>query len=73
MTKNKKLKQGYESSIRKNISSGMLQKYGRFEDLKESFMTAYPIAGEERGVYNEICADATSGKKNKKMEAREKK
>ena len=47
MTKNKKLKQGYESSIRKNISSGMLQKYSRFEDLKESFMTAYPIAGEE--------------------------
>ena len=46
MTKNKKLKQGYESSIRKNISTGMLQKYGRFEDLKESFMTAYPIAGE---------------------------
>ena len=33
MTKNKKLKQGYESSIRKNISSGMLRKHGRFEDL----------------------------------------
>ena len=25
----------------------MLQKYGRFEDLKESFMTTYPIEGEE--------------------------
>ena len=41
------MKQGYESSIRKNMSSGMLRKYGRFEDLKESFMTAYPVAGEE--------------------------
>ena len=40
MTKNKKLKEGYESSIRKNISSGMLRKHGRFEDLKESFRTA---------------------------------
>ena len=47
MTKNKKLKQGYETPICKNISSGMLQKYGRFEDLKETFMNAYPIEGEE--------------------------
>ena len=47
MTKNKKLKQGYETFIRKNISSGMLQQYGRFEDLRETFMNAYPIEGEE--------------------------
>merc|ERR1712218_433338 len=35
MTKNKKLKQGFEASIRKNIASGMLVKYVRFEDLKK--------------------------------------
>ena len=47
MTKNKKLKEGYEAAIRKNIASGMLVKYGRFEDLKEIFMNAYPIEGRE--------------------------
>ena len=25
----------------------MVQKYGRFEDLRETFMNAYPIEGEE--------------------------
>ena len=41
------MKQGYEASIRKNIASGMLVKYGRFEDLKETFMNAHPIEGQE--------------------------
>ena len=46
-TKNKKLKGGYEESIHKNISSGMLQKYGSYNDFKEEFMTSHPIEGEE--------------------------
>ena len=46
--KNKKLREGYENSVKKNLYSGMLEKYGNFEDVKEEFLTSYLVDGNER-------------------------
>ena len=40
LVKNSKLKEGYHSSVQKHIASGMLERFGTFEELKGSFYDA---------------------------------
>ena len=40
LAKNSKLKDGYHSSMAKHIASGMMEEYGKFDDLKEDFLNA---------------------------------